>query len=72
VTAIDSKQMALSQNTDDFIRILRITYTKPPEIPDDIPQCAFQPPPPPIYLTYEDFPPKKSIVLRVNYILINF
>ena len=39
----------------DFIRILRIMYTKPREVPEDIPISLTLPPPPPIYLEHRTF-----------------
>jgi hypothetical protein len=47
--------MASIRGTGDFIRILRIAYTKPPELPSDIPLSLSLPPPPPVYLQCETF-----------------
>ena len=47
--------MASIRSTGDFIRILRIAYTKPLELPPNIPLSLSLPPPPPIYLQCQTF-----------------
>ncbi|CAG2167095.1 unnamed protein product, partial [Oppiella nova] len=53
-TPIDTKKMS-ARGGGDFIRILRIMYTKPREVPEDIPISLTLPPPPPIYLEHRTF-----------------
>jgi len=60
VISIDTKQMSFTRDTGDYIRILRIAYTKPQEAPLDIPLSSTLPPPPPIYLKCETFSLKDS------------
>ncbi|CAG2179907.1 unnamed protein product, partial [Oppiella nova] len=52
MVSIDTKQMSVTRETGDFIRILRIAYTKPREVSADIPISSTLPPPPPVYLEH--------------------
>jgi hypothetical protein len=47
--------MASIRGTGDFIRILRIAYTKPHELPANVPLSLSLPPPPPVYLQCQTF-----------------
>ena len=55
MVSIDTKQMSITRETGDFIRILRIAYTKPNDPPADIPMASTLPPPPPTYLESKVF-----------------
>ncbi|CAG2170349.1 unnamed protein product, partial [Oppiella nova] len=55
MVSIDTKRMSVTRGTGDFIRILRIAYTKPREVSADIPISSTLPPPPPVYLEHRVF-----------------
>ncbi|CAG2115346.1 unnamed protein product [Medioppia subpectinata] len=55
MVSIDTKQMAITRDTGDFVRILRLVYTKPRELPSDIPISSTLPPPPPVYIGHRTF-----------------
>ncbi|CAG2180316.1 unnamed protein product, partial [Oppiella nova] len=55
MVSIDIKRMSVTRGTGDFIRILRIVYTKPREVSADIPISSTLPPPPPVYLEHRVF-----------------
>ncbi|CAG2166541.1 unnamed protein product [Oppiella nova] len=55
MVSIDTKRMSFRRGTGDFIRILRIAYTKPREVSADIPISSTLPPPPPVYLEHRVF-----------------
>ncbi|XP_054164386.1 uncharacterized protein LOC128962077 [Oppia nitens] len=60
MVSIDTKQMSAIRETGDYIRILRLAYTKPRDVPADIPESATLPPPPPVYLESRPFVLHKS------------
>ncbi|CAG2115730.1 unnamed protein product, partial [Medioppia subpectinata] len=55
MVSIDTKQMSITRDTGDFVRILRLVYTKPRELPSDIPISSTLPPPPPVYVEHRVF-----------------
>ncbi|CAG2183129.1 unnamed protein product, partial [Oppiella nova] len=55
MVSIDTKQMSITRGTGDYIRFLRIAYTKPLEVSADIPISSTLPPPPPVYLEHRVF-----------------
>ena len=52
--------MSIVRETGDYVRIMRIAYTKPRDPPEDIPVSSHLPPPPPVYLESRVFVLHKS------------
>ncbi|CAG2164118.1 unnamed protein product [Oppiella nova] len=55
MVSIDTKQMSVTRETGNYVRFLRIAYTKPRDMSADILIDSTLPAPPPIYLKHQVF-----------------